>query len=99
MKHKHKRTQRAKGKKRQPIRPAQYKPVAPRTADKLFTKSKRSQEAWIRTTQVVTRMRTKQESLQKASREEGIAPRTVIRLAGSALRKRPNGRYAAKARD
>jgi hypothetical protein len=99
MKRKHRRTQRAKGKKRRPIRPTQEKPLAPRTADELFAKPKRSREAWIHATQVVTRVRTKRESLQKASREEGIDPRTVIRLAGSALRKRANGRYAAKASD
>lgn len=86
-------------KKRRSARPVRRKSVAPRTADELFAKPKRSREAWIRTTQVVTRVRTKHESLQKASREEGIDPRTVIRLAGSALRKRPNGRYAAKASD
>ena len=88
-----------RGKKRRSFRPARGKRVVPRTADELFAKPKRSQEMWIRATQVVTRIRTKQESLQKASREEGIAPRTVIRLAGSALRKRSNGRYAAKASD
>jgi hypothetical protein len=73
--------------------------IAPRTANELFAKPRRSQEAWSRSTQVVTRIRTKHESLQKASREEGIAPRTVIRMASSALRKRPNGRYAARAND
>jgi len=87
------------GKKRRSTRHARGKRPAPHTADELFSKPKRSQEAWIRATQVVTRIRTKQESLQKASREEGIAPRTVIRLAGSSLRKRPNGRYTAKTSD
>ena len=71
----------------------------PRTAHELFDKPTRSQEAWIRATQVVTRVRSQQESVQKASREVGISPKTVIRLAGSALRKRPNGRYVAKASD
>jgi hypothetical protein len=86
-------------KNRRSPRPVRRKPVAPRTADELFAKPKRSQEAWIRATQVVTRIRTRHETLQKASREEGIAPQTVIRLAGAALRKRSSGRYAAKASD
>src|SRR5437899_6201516 len=49
-------------------------------------------------THVITRMRANV-SLRKASREEGINPQTVIRLAGSALRQKRNGRYAAKPSD
>jgi hypothetical protein len=41
-------------------------------------------------------MRRDSVSLQQASREYGIDPRTMIRLGGSALRKAANGRYAAK---
>jgi len=99
MKRQKQRTRRTVDKRRESNRLAKKKRVAPRTANELFAKPKRSQEVWIRSTQVITRVRTKHESLQKASREEGIDPRTVIRLAGSALRKRPNGRYEAKAND
>ena len=70
----------------------------PRSAEEFFAKPKPFQERWERMTHVVTRMRANV-SLRKASREEGISPRTVIRLAGSALRKKRNGRYAAKAGD
>jgi hypothetical protein len=38
-------------------------------------------------------------SLRRAAAEYGIDPRTVERYAGSALRRRKNGRYAAKASD
>jgi hypothetical protein len=38
-------------------------------------------------------------SLQQASREIGIDPRTVVRLGGSALRKQATGRFKAKASD
>jgi hypothetical protein len=44
-------------------------------------------------------MRSYDVSLQMASREESISPRTVIRWGGSALTKRQNGQYAAKATD
>jgi hypothetical protein len=44
-------------------------------------------------------MRADGVSLQQASREYRIDPRTVIRLGGSALRKAANGRYAAKPSD
>lgn len=44
-------------------------------------------------------MRAEGVSLKRASREFGVDPRTVIRLGGSALRKRASGRYAAKASD
>ena len=44
-------------------------------------------------------MRADGVSLRQASREFGLDPRTVVRLGGSALRKRANGRYKAKASD
>jgi hypothetical protein len=44
-------------------------------------------------------MRAEGLSVQRAARDYGIDPRTVIRLAGSALRKAANGRYAAKPTD
>lgn len=44
-------------------------------------------------------MRADRLSLTKAAREFGVDPRAVIRLVGSALRKRKNGRYIAKPSD
>ncbi len=44
-------------------------------------------------------MRAEGVSLRQASREFGIDPRTVVRLGRPALRKRPNGRYKARAND
>jgi len=44
-------------------------------------------------------MRADGVSLRQASRAFGLDSRVVIGLAGSALRKRANGRYAAKASD
>jgi hypothetical protein len=38
-------------------------------------------------------------SLERASAEFGIDPRTVLRLAGSALRKNKSGRYVARSTD
>jgi len=50
-------------------------------------------------THAITKMSADRVSLQQASREYGIDPRTVIRLGGSALRKAANGHYAAKPTD
>lgn len=44
-------------------------------------------------------MRADRVSLLQASKEFGIDPRTVTRWGKQALRKQPNGRYAAKPRD
>ncbi len=44
-------------------------------------------------------VRTKDASVAQAAREYNLDARTIIRLGGSALRKLPNGRYAAKAWD
>ena len=59
---------------------------------------KRSQVAWDKTGSVVTRVR-KGESLRAASLELGIDSRTVMRLAGSALRKNAGGRYVVSPTD
>lgn len=75
------------------------KRVAPRTAEQYFARSERFQETWNRAVGVVSKMRTDNVSLRQASRDFGIDPRTVARLAGSALRKQSNGRYEAKRSD
>ena len=48
--------------------------------------------------QALTRMR-EGASLTRASRDVGVNRRTVERLAGSALKRGPSGRYAARATD
>lgn len=75
------------------------KNVTPRTAEQYFTMSERSQEIWNRVAHVLTMMRADGASLQEASRESQIDPRTVVRRGGSALRKTTKGRYAARATD
>lgn len=71
----------------------------PRTAKQLFALPKQAQNQWIQATHVVSKMRADGDSLSRASREFGFAPKVVIRLARPALRKRRNGRYAAKPAD
>jgi hypothetical protein len=71
----------------------------PRTAEEFFAKSKRFQERWIRVTRAVSKMKSDDTSLRRASHEYGLDPRFVARSARSALRKRRNGRYAARAVD
>jgi hypothetical protein len=61
--------------------------------------SKQAQDEWTKVTHVVSKMRADGVPLRQASREFGLDPRAVVRLAGPALRKRTNGRYAAKASD
>lgn len=86
------------GKKRRFRRRTRYKPSRPRTVKQFFAMSPRSQDEWTRTTHVVSRMRDGA-SLRQASREVGLHPRTVVRLAGSALRRRADGRYVARPGD
>jgi hypothetical protein len=59
---------------------------------------RRSQAALENVAHAITRMR-EGFSLKGAATEYGVAPRTVVRLGGSALRKNAGGRYAAKASD
>lgn len=72
---------------RKPKTLAQYQALPPR-----------SQAALENSAHVVTRMRGEGLSLNRAAAEYGTDPRTVVRLAGSALRK-SGGRYAAKPSD
>lgn len=55
--------------------------------------SDRSQESWDLMGQVLSEMRSNGSSLSKASRKVGVDRKTVMKLAGSALRKRTNGKY------
>jgi hypothetical protein len=73
--------------------------LAPRTVEQYFAMPEKTQVTWNQVTHVVTRMRTANVSLTRASREFGLSPRKVVRLAKSALRKRLSGRYVARDTD
>jgi hypothetical protein len=75
------------------------KQSAPKTAAQFFAMSQRLQDRWISVSNVVSKMRADKVSLTKASGEFGVDPRVVVRLGGSALRKRSNGQYLAKPND
>lgn len=71
----------------------------PKTSADFFAMSERAQYRWNLVAQVISKMKADEISLQKASRELGIAPGTVTRLGRDALRKNKRGRYEAKPTD
>src|SRR6266478_698063 len=75
------------------------KSVRPQTAEQFFAMPESSRETLIGVANAISKMRADGVSLTKASREFGVTPRTVKRLAASALRKLSNGRYATKPSD
>jgi hypothetical protein len=93
------RTQPSAAQKRRGQRSPRNKHAAPRTPEQHFAKSERDKDTWGRVVEVIRRMRSQKVSLNRASREVGISPHTVVRWGGAALRKRANGRYTAKAKD
>src|SRR5260221_586318 len=99
MKHKKANNPAKSAKKRLSRRRQSGKSITPRTAEEHFAKPQRFQELWNRVTHVIAKMRANKISLQQASREFGVDPRTVIRRGGSALQKSANGRFAAKSSD
>jgi hypothetical protein len=98
MKRKTKHTQRKIGQKRRRSQSA-TKFLAPQTVEQFFAMPESNRETLIGVASAISKMRADGVSLTKSSRQFGVNPRTVKRLAGSALRKRNNGRYAAKAND
>jgi hypothetical protein len=80
-------------------KPTVKRAAKPRTAEQYFAQPARRQESQKRAAHVLSDMRTWGASLTQASREHSISPATVRRYAGSALRKTPRGKYAARARD
>jgi hypothetical protein len=84
---------------RQPRATKKSTPAVPRTVREYRAMPEQLQDRWIGVTNVVSKMRADQVSLTEASQEFGLDPREVVRLGGSALRKRTNGQYAAKASD
>jgi|SRR5579871_171992 len=73
--------------------------ATPRTAEQYFAKPARSRELWNRITHVIAKMRSEKISLQQASKEFGVDPRTVVKRGGTALQKSATGRYQAKRSD
>jgi len=69
---------------------------APRTADEFYAMSSASRDRWVRLTHAVTAMRDEKLSRAEAAKKYRVDPRRIPR---SALRKRPNGRYAARPSD
>jgi hypothetical protein len=70
----------------------------PRTALQYHALPEKSKKALKRSLKVISKMRSQNTSLQKASMDFGTKPETVKRWLGSALEKR-NGRFAAKRTD
>lgn len=71
----------------------------PRTAKQFYAMSPEAQDTWDRVSHVISKMRAERVSLRKASHIYGLSPHTVKKLGGSALRRRSNGRYAARPSD
>lgn len=71
----------------------------PRTSEQLHSLPEHVQEARTKSLNAISRMRADGITLYSAAREYGVDPRTVIRWGKPALRKRKNGRYAAKRSD
>ena len=70
----------------------------PKTLAQFDALPRRSQATWENVAHAVARIR-EGVSLKSAAAEVGIAPRTVVRLGASALRKNASGRYVAKVSD
>jgi len=73
--------------------------LAPRTAAHYKALSEKRKDAFERSLRVLSKLRSEKTSLRKASLEVGIDPETVKRWAGSALRKKLNGKIAPKSSD
>jgi hypothetical protein len=94
-----KRIRRNSNRNRRHSKTSKQRIFAPRTAKEYFAKPDAFQDRWNRVAHVVSMMRTEGVSLRRAARQFEIDPRQVVNLAKSALRKRENGRYAAKPSD
>lgn len=70
----------------------------PRSLHEYLAMPPKDQEIWDTIGQMTTEIRSGA-TLSQASRKFGLDPRRAARLAKSALRKRPNGRWGAKKAD
>src|SRR5712692_6841309 len=73
--------------------------ASPRTVEEFFAMPKPIQDIYIRVTHAISKMRTDDVSLPQAAQDYGVNRHYMQRFGGKALRKRPNGRYVAKAID
>ncbi|HEX4228896.1 MAG TPA: hypothetical protein VHZ07_09505 [Bryobacteraceae bacterium] len=71
----------------------------PRTRDDFFAKPEADQETWSKVLRTIAKMRTDRLSLSKAAKEAGVKSQTVVRWAGRAIKKQPNGRYSVSKTD
>ena len=83
----------------QHLRTSRKKQAAPRTHQEYVSKSTRFQSLWDRIVGVITKMRAEKTSLQSASREIGVSPKSVKRWAGPALQKTARGKWTTKPSD
>jgi len=74
-------------------------PAASTTNLRATKKKRLRQKSSPGVTKAIAKMRKSGISLNKAAREVKVSPRTVIKKAKSALRKKSTGRYAAKTSD
>jgi hypothetical protein len=94
-----KRTHRKINRNRRRIKQSKPRILVPTTADEYFAKPEALRDQWNRIAHVVSKMRAESISLRKAARQFDLDPRKVVMFAGSALRQKKNGRYAAKVND
>ena len=91
--------------KRKPARRHRFKlrprrrQATPRTTEQYFAQPQWLQDILTRVRHAITKMRADKSSLEQVSREFDIDPRTVVRRAGTALRKSASGRYVARGSD
>jgi hypothetical protein len=81
------------------LRSAKGQSRAPRNAAQYHAKPEKFKDTWDRVVAVVSKLRTEKTSLQQASKDLGISPRTVKRWAGSALQKQSSGKWSANKSD
>jgi len=97
MRHKRQGKHLSSNQKRQKKQSRKSTPPAPRTLRQYSSKSNKFQETWDSVAHVISRIRDGV-SLQKASKEFGIAPSVIVKLGRPALRKK-KGRYVATKTD
>jgi len=71
----------------------------PRTVEEFYAMDRRSRDIYGFVTNAISRMKDDEISLPRAAAEFGVSRLEMLRFGGRALRKKKNGRYAAKTRD
>ena len=91
----HRRKTRPATKKRRSATRLKRKQIVPTTPDEFYAMSKQAQDQSIRVTAAVTKIRSGI-PIRRAAAEFGLTGQELVRLAGTALKKGPNGVYTAK---